>query len=148
MSKQQLPTDETSQEDLQEVVDKGAEGLGSPQNLTKEEIRNRLVSNLPVAESKPITLFGVDLIIKQPPLKEMLRMRDEDDTAKRAAEMIVKYAVNPTDGERVFEDADIDMILNWPFGKDVAELNTIISELTGIDIDAAEEGLKSDPLVG
>ena len=148
MSKQDLPNGITSQSDLRDAVDKGAEALGSPQNLTNEEIRQRLVGNLPPAKSKRVTLFGVDLVIQQPPLKEIMRMRDEEDTATRAAEMIVKYACNPADGTRVFEDADVTMILEWPFSEDVAKLNVIIAELTGIDIDDAEEGLRRDPLAG
>ena len=140
----------TSQEALQEVVDKGAESLGlaKPEVLTKGEIRNRLVTGNIKADRKNITLFGVSLDIVQPPLKAVMRMRDELDQAERSAQMIINFAYVPGTDERAFEDADIEAVLNWPWSPDVTDLNSAITELTGIDIGAAEEALEKDPLKG
>jgi hypothetical protein len=115
---------------------------------TRDEIRAKLLGKTPLAKSKMITLFGMELELKQPTLEAILKTRDTEDNTARAVDMIIEYAFVPGTDEHVFESADREMMLRWPFGKDLTDLNEAIAELTGVDITAVVEDMKRDPLEG
>lgn len=116
--------------------------------LTRDELRKALLGTAPKPESKVIKMFGVDLELRQPSLGAIMKSRDETDQVTRAIDMIIEYAYVPGTDDHVFEFTDRDVIKNWPFGKDLTRLNAAIAELTGVDIEAAVEGLRDDPLEG
>ncbi len=119
-----------------------------PVALTRDELRTALLGNAPKPDSKIITLFGVEIELKQPNLGAILKTRAEGDDATRAIDMIIEYAYVPGTNDHVFEMTDRAAMMNWPFGKDLTTLNTAIAELTGVDIDVAVEELHADPLDG
>ena len=114
--------------------------------LTRDELRTALLGNAPKPDSKLITMFGVEIELRQPNLGAILKTRAEVDDATRAIDMIMEYAYVPGTNDHIFEDTDRAAMMNWPFGKDLATLNQAIADLTGIDIDAAVEELSNDPL--
>lgn len=116
--------------------------------LTRDELRAALLGDAPKPESKIITMFGVELELRQPNLGAILKTREEGDNITRAIDMIIEYSYVPGTDDHVFEDTDRDAMMKWPFGPDLAALNAAIAELTGIDIDAAVEALRDDPLGG
>ena len=116
--------------------------------LTRDQLRKALLGTAPKPESKIIEMFGVDLELRQPSLGSIMKARDETDQVTRAVDMIIEYAYVPGTDEHVFEFTDRDVIKNWPFGKDLTRLNAAIAELTGVDIEAATEGIRNDPLEG
>ena len=115
---------------------------------TRDEIRAKLLGKTPLAETKMISLYGMDIELRQPTLEAILKSRDIDDNVARAVDMIIEYAFVPGTDDHVFETADREMILRWPFGKDLQTLNEAIADLTGVDIAAAMEDMKRDPLAG
>ncbi len=117
-------------------------------SLTRNELRDALLGSVPKPESKVIEMFGVDIELRQPSLGAIMKARETGDQATRAVEMIIEYAFVPGTDDHVFDAADSDVIKNWPFGKDLARLNDAVAELTGVDIEAAIEDLKNDPLEG
>ncbi len=114
---------------------------------TRQELRDALIGSTPKGKSKLVEVFGVEIELKQPNLAAIMRARETGDTAQRAAEMIIEFAFVPGTNTHVFEDTDRDRILLWPFGEDLSRLNGAIAELTGVNIEGAEEDLK-DPLEG
>jgi len=115
--------------------------------LTRDQLRAALISNTPEAESIAVTLFGVEIDLRQPSLASIMKAREQGDAATRAVDMIIEYAYVPGTDEHIFEDTDRDRILKWPFGKDLTVLNKAVADLTGVDLDAAEAALQ-DPLAG
>ena len=103
--------------------------------LSRDETRTAIFHN-----SKPKSIefkfFGVLIELRQPPMKQVMEAQATaaDDRSKAAAQMVVRYAYVPGTNERVFDEADIDGILNMPFGSDLADLNLKIAELTNVDI--------------
>jgi len=118
-----------------------------PVTGNREALRAHLLSSKPKAKSTVIDLFGVDVELRQPSFKSIMTARETEDPVERAASMIIKYAFVPGTNEQVFDDADMDQILDWPFGEDLARLNTAITELTGVNMDEEEEKLETHPLV-
>ena len=114
--------------------------------LTRDQLRKALLGTAPKPKSTIIELFGVEVELRQPNLGAILKTRDTGDDASRAIDMIIEYAYVPGTDDHVFEDTDVDTIKKWPFGDDLARLNSAIAELTGVDIEAAVEELREDPL--
>ncbi len=114
---------------------------------TRQELRDALIGSTPKGKTKVIEVFGVEIELRQPTLAAIMKARETGDTAQRAAEMIIEFAYVPGTSTHVFEDTDRDRILLWPFGEDLTRLNAAIAELSGVNIDDAEEDLK-DPLEG
>lgn len=116
---------------------------------SRDDIRAALLGKTPLAKSELITVFGIEIELRQPTLAAIMDARgDQDDPKIMATDMIIKYAYVPGTDELIFEDTDREMILRWPFGDELLALQRAISKLTGIDITAAEENLRADPLAG
>jgi hypothetical protein len=105
---------------------------------TRDELRKTIFKNSKPL-SKRVVFFGAEIEMRQPPMKTVLELQQLEDKAAAAAQMIVGYAFVPGTDERVFDEADIDVITQMPFGGDLARINKAISELTDIDI-LGEEG--------
>ena len=111
----------------------------------RDSLRSKLLSTHK-PESRLITLFGAEIELRQPQLQDVMKARETEDPADRAADMIIRYAYVPGTNERVFEEADKDTIVQWPFGGEFMELQKALTSLTGIDMDAAEAEVRQDPL--
>ena len=114
--------------------------------LTREQIRDQLLGHAPKAATKILTLFGIEVELRQPMLGAILDAQETESNRERSAAMIIQYAFVPGTDERVFEPADREMILKWPFNEDVIALQEAIIELSGVDIKGAEVELSGDPL--
>lgn len=90
-------------------------------------------------KTKVIEFFGAEVELRQPTTRRILELRklDIDNPGRAAAEMIVNYVFVPGTDELVFETADVDNILDMPFGEDMSRMNGAITELTNIDVKAA-----------
>ncbi len=116
--------------------------------LTRDEMRAVLLGTRQKAKSQVISLFGIDVELRQPTLESILKARDTGDNASRAVDMIIEYAFVPGTDDHVFEDTDRPQMLKWPFGEDLTKLNATIADLTGVDVDAAMKEMEQDPLGG
>jgi len=118
----------------------------SAPTLTRDEIRAQLIGTRHEAKRERVTLFGVEVDLRQPTLASILDAREEDDERTRTTDVFLNYAFVPGTDERVFEEGDRDAILNWPFTEELMEVQIVIARLTGIDLADAEEVLNTDPL--
>ncbi len=118
----------------------------NPVPLTRQEMRDALLGQRHTPKTKRITLFGIEVDLQQATLGSILDVKVTDNPKKSSVDMIVKYACVPGTSDRVFEEADREMIEAWPFGDDVMELQNAIAELTGVDIRETEKELKDSPL--
>ena len=117
-----------------------------PERLTRDQIRAALIGKKHPPKREKVELFGVELELQQPTLRSILQARDIDDELTRTADVFIHYAYVPGTNEKVFEEADRDVILNWPFNEDILRVQEIIADLTGVNLDDAEEELQKDPL--
>jgi len=111
----------------------------------RNKLRTKLLSSHK-AKSTTIEVFGGEVEVRQPTLATILAANETTDMKVRSVDMIIEYTYVPGTNEHVFEKADRDAILAWPFGEDLIALQTAISTMTGIDIEAAEEDLLTSPL--
>ncbi len=114
--------------------------------MTRDELRAELIGKKHKPERVAVTLFGCELEMQQPTLASILDARDDADERTRTADVFINYAYVPGTDERVFEEGDREVILGWPFGEELLEVQRVIVKLTGVDISNAEEAIAGDPL--
>jgi hypothetical protein len=114
---------------------------------SRDQIREKVLGAVK-AKSIEVDLFGITIELRQPTLKSILEAQEVESTTARMAQMIVNYAHVPGTDEHVFDEADIPMILSWPFGDDLMRLQKAITTLTGVDIAKSEAELSEHPLEG
>lgn len=111
----------------------------------RNELRSKLLSSHK-PKSEMVEVFGVEVELRQPTLEAILGARDTADAKQRTVDMIIQYAYVPGTDEQVFEPADRDQILRWPFGEDMLKVQQAITRLTGVDVSEAEKEIQTDPL--
>ena len=114
--------------------------------VTRDDLRAKLLGQAPKPQIKTMSLFGQEIELRQPTLGAILDAQGIDDDKIRTVTLIIEYAYVPGTDERIFEEADTNVILSWPFGEELVEIQVAIAGLTGVDISAAEEKLKDNPL--
>jgi len=114
--------------------------------LTRQQIRDKLLGHAPKPNRVKLTLFGTDIELMQPTLRAILDVQEVADTKERSTGMIIDYACVPGTDERIFEPADKEMILGWPFTDEIVDMQMAIAKLTGVDIEEAEKILRGSPL--
>lgn len=101
--------------------------------LTKAEIRALILNAKP--DSKMIPFKGAQIELRQPTLGETLEFQnvEGDDQKQQGVRILTNYAYVPG-GERLFDDTDIEGILNSPFNPDIQLLLTSCYELMGVSV--------------
>lgn len=129
---------------MTDISQPATEPSTNPSPMTREQllahkraIRNQILNAKP--ERRAIRIFGVDVEIVQPPLEEIMRVREDVDPLKAATDMIIRYVYVPGTDEKVFDQADSSAILKLPFGSDMQRLQDALNELTGIEINIKEQ---------
>ena len=100
-----------------------------------DSLRQRILANAR-PKSKKLEFFGQTVELRQPPLKAILQAQEIENRAEAVARMIVQYVFDPTTGKPVFNDADVELLQDLPFGHDMAVMQQAITELTDIDMEA------------
>ncbi len=113
---------------------------------TRAELRNALLGHAPKPKTVLLPLHGQMVELHQPSLRAILAAGEEEDTERSSTNMIIRHAYVPDTNILIFEEADHEMILNWPFTPELLALQEAIGKLTGIDFTEAEAELKSNPL--
>lgn len=110
----------------------------TPKNADRDSLRTDLFKRKKF-KSKTVDLFGTTIELRQPSIGQISEMDETTDTQTALVKTLVQYAYVPGTDTRVFEDADKDVILSWPVGPWVRDLNEAIAELTTIDVQDAEK---------
>ncbi len=105
---------------------------------TRDEIRARIFGAK--AKSYPLTFFGAKIELREPPTGELLEMQQVNDEDKKAGMtmMMCRYVFTP-DGQKVFEEADADAIMDLPFGEDMNRLQQEVQRLLGVTPSTADK---------
>ncbi len=105
---------------------------------TRDELRGKIFASKNFRKEE-ITLFGAIVELRQPTLGQILEAQEQEDRKVALLKLLVEYCFVPGTEERVFEEADLDAIMNMPFSKDVEKLNEVMLGLTNIDVLGAEK---------
>lgn len=97
--------------------------------ISRDDARAAIFAAKPT--SYPAKFNGVDVVLLEPDLNDILSAQAQEDRKRGAAMMLVRFVHLP-DGTPLFEEADIEQILTLPFNKDMRDLNTQIQKLIGV----------------
>ena len=113
---------------------------------SRKELRDKIFTENK-RKSKIIPFFGVDVEVRQPTTGEVLQLRETGRDDPRTAGMlaIISYVYVPGTNEKMFEPADVDSLLDLPFGQDMSLLHRTISELSDIDVPGLEKNFEVTP---
>ena len=122
-----------------------AESAPTAAPASRADIRNKILSAK--AETRVLDFFGTRIEIRQPSLGTVMEMR-KGSLEDASAQMLIQYTFvpekdengnpNPDAGQRVFEPADAEAILELPFGPDMNKFTDTVNELMGVDAKALE----------
>jgi hypothetical protein len=118
----------------------------APISVTRQGLRDSLLGHAPKPMRKEVSLFGQTIELQQPTLRAILDAQNITDNKERSIDMIIQYAYVPGTNDHIFEAGDKEMILQWPFTRELLDIQLAIAELTGVDVGEAEEVLKGSPL--
>jgi hypothetical protein len=102
------------------------------------DLRNKLREQIFAAKPKSIIVFvGNDPIeVRQPQVGDMLDSMASDSQRHRISRMMINSCFVPDTSEKVFEEADFDMLMSLPAGGIYSELMEAIT--ANIDIKKVE----------
>lgn len=85
---------------------------------------------------KKVDFFGTEIEIVQPTLGDIVAAQQSESREAAVIDILTKYAVVPGTDERIFEEADADMLKTQPFGHDQVRVAEALQELTDVDFQA------------
>lgn len=86
-----------------------------------------------------IDLFGERVDIRQPSLRDLFKMTKGKDVEEAIVTMLIDHAYVPGTKENLFDSTDRDLILSWPSGPWIENVNKAIDELINLKIPDAEK---------
>jgi hypothetical protein len=97
----------------------------------RDSIRESVLNS--EAESEIVHAFGHDIEIKYPSLQDLLAYRNADQDDSIMGRAIVNNCYVPGTDQRVFEVADVDVLMTKKFTPDMRKLNAAINRILGGD---------------
>lgn len=106
----------------------------------RDGIRSEIFKNRE-GKKKLINIFGQDIEVRQPRLKDILSIQKKYDQGLDVAfvSTLIEYCYVPGTDDKVFEDTDRELILSLPTGEWVETFNQALEELTSIKVEEAEK---------
>lgn len=101
--------------------------------LTRDQIRAAVLGTPHKPRSKIITFFDSKIEIRQGTLGDIIQANDTEDRKAAIIRILIERAFVPGTNINVFEDADEQVLLNLPFGKDFIEVNRAIEEISEVN---------------
>jgi len=108
----------------------------------RDDIRGKIFSGSRI-ESEILDVFGTQIELRPPTLGALMDAQDAKDTKTSVALMIIRYSYVPDTSIQVFEEADIDSVLDLRFGEDLRKMQAAITRLSGVDMEQAKKDIES-----
>ncbi len=92
-------------------------------------------------KSKNIEFFGQTIELRQPSLADALNANNQadDNQQKAIALMVVNYAFMPGTNDKIFSEADVNSIMEMPFGADMTRVIDAVNEMSDITAEVKDQ---------
>lgn len=120
-------------------------GVNTPQRPSRLRIREAVLNSQVANEI--VEAFGERIEIRYPSLQDLLQYRDAQNDDFIMARAIINNCYDPESGERIFEDADAEVLMQQKFTPDMRKLNASINKILGGDetiVKSVEDNTKSN----
>ncbi len=123
--------------------------MPSKESTIRDKIRKHVFSS-DVFKRESVKAFGTKIEIRQTTLGRVLELQEKlaEDRKRTIGLAFIEFCFVPGTDERLFSDADLDLILGLPFGEDFQKVQDVINKLMGVseeDVKAAEGNLSETP---
>lgn len=110
----------------------------------RDEIRRRIFSGNHKPRSELVEFFGAHIEIRQLRVEDMILMSDvnnEGPVSEKNAiiRTLLHMAFEPGTDNKVFEPADVDTLLNLPYGADFTRVAKAVETLTNVNLTEGKE---------
>ena len=105
---------------------------------TRDSLRSKLLGSKK-AKSKELELFGAPIELRQPTLRQVHEMQQSGEQKNAIAQILITQAYVPGTNDKVFEETDLDVIMEWPVGDWVQTLSDAIEDLSGVSTKEAKK---------
>lgn len=109
--------------------------------FTRDQIRTAILNS--EGENQILDVFGVQIELRSPSLEDLLQYRDASTDDTIMGRTIANNCWVPGTNERVFDDADVDSLMQLKFSGDMRKLTRAINNMLGDDA-AVQKGVDSD----
>ncbi len=111
----------------------------------RDAIRSKVFSSN-AFKRETVEAFGATIEVRQAPLGRVLDLQGVFSEDRKAAisRALIEFCFVPGTNEAVFDEGDVDQILELPFGDDFQRLQEMINKIMGVteeDVKAAEGNL-------
>lgn len=89
-------------------------------------------------ERVSITLFGAEIEILQPSVGDVVKQA-ESSPQSMVVQLLLNNAYVPGTKIKVFDEADLDGLLNRPFGTEMRRVSQLMNQLMGIEVEGVAE---------
>lgn len=110
----------------------------------RDRIRNAVLDSS--ADDILVEVFGTRIAIRPPEMKELIQYRDWQDDEYLMARAIINNCYVPDSNDKVFEEADLEVLGTLRFSADMKKLTAAINKVLGDDsalTKAIEDNTKS-----
>ena len=126
-------------------MDQTEANVSTPKKFSRDQIREAVLNSK--ADNEIVEAFGVTIEIKYPSLTDLLEYRGAEADDNIMARAIIKNCYVPGTNERVFEDADMELLMEMKFTPDMRRLNGAINKILAGDeaiLKEVEDNTKSN----
>lgn len=102
----------------------------------RNDIRGQILG-AQVAKTIKCKFFNAEIEVRQPTLGEILQAEETGTKTDQAISMLIKYCYVPGTMDKVFEEADKDVLKTLPFGEDFIRVQKAIAQLTSVNVEDA-----------
>jgi len=89
-------------------------------------------------KTEEFEFFGEQVYFHRPSLRELQANRlDDSQNDEATAFLITKYLRSASSNQPVFEETDMEIIMDLPFCPDTQRLQSKVGEFLGLDLDSA-----------
>lgn len=87
----------------------------------------------------PVTFNGAKFELQQPTITEVTELNERPEASSRVAVMLIKHAYVPGTNERVFEEADYEVLASLPYTPELTAIQETMTNFLVGDDKAAEK---------
>lgn len=110
--------------------------MASNGKITRDALREAMLSSRPAVEVVPLK-SGLSVEVRQPTVGEQLELAKSEDTGDRVLRLFIEHVYVPGTNERVFDEADYEVLKQLPAAGDYQSIMKALTVL--MDITAAVE---------
>ena len=105
----------------------------------RDSIRAKALSNNR-RKTKVIDVFGAKVEVRQAALQDIIASANEEHKNHSLAYMMIKTCFVPGTDAPLFEQGDIDNLMQLPYDEDMQKISEVLTEFSGVKVTEAKKG--------